>query len=344
MAKLLPLKFKPGDRVRIRDKEEILRTLDKNGRLENMPFMPQMFEFCGQEFTVFKRAHKTCDTVHQTGGRSLPDTVHLDTSRCNGQAYGGCEAGCLLFWKSAWLQSVDGGAASGGSATNGYGCTEEEILKGTLAEEGHPKNDPVYTCQATDLPKFTKLLKWWDIRQYVEDYRSGNVGLGEMVGSFCYAGYTRLFNLGIGYRALCWIYDRFQTIRNGITYPNRSGIIPQGQPTPVEVLNLQPGELVRVKDLPEILETLDTNNMNRGMLFDAEAVPYCGGTYRVRNQCNRIVEEHTGKIIQFKTATVILEEVYCRGCYSQKRLFCPRAIYSMWREIWLERVGGAATD
>ena len=25
--------------------------------------MPQMFRYCGQRFQVYKRAHKTCDTV-----------------------------------------------------------------------------------------------------------------------------------------------------------------------------------------------------------------------------------------------------------------------------------------
>ena len=43
-----------GDWVEVRSKEEILRTLDKNGRLEDMPFMPQMFEYCGKRFRVLQ--------------------------------------------------------------------------------------------------------------------------------------------------------------------------------------------------------------------------------------------------------------------------------------------------
>ena len=54
--------LRAGDWVEVRSKEEILRSLDKNGRLEGLPFMPQMFQYCGQRFRVFKRAHKTCDT------------------------------------------------------------------------------------------------------------------------------------------------------------------------------------------------------------------------------------------------------------------------------------------
>src|SRR5258705_10026217 len=37
-----------GDRVEVRRKEEILATLDENGRLDGLPLMPQMLKYCGQ--------------------------------------------------------------------------------------------------------------------------------------------------------------------------------------------------------------------------------------------------------------------------------------------------------
>jgi hypothetical protein len=78
-----------ADWVEVRSKAEILSTLDDNGRLEGLPFMPQMFQYCGQRFQVSKRAHKTCDTVSGAyGGRRLRGGVHLE-HRCDGQAYGG---------------------------------------------------------------------------------------------------------------------------------------------------------------------------------------------------------------------------------------------------------------
>ena len=39
--------LRAGDLVQVRSKEEILKTLDEKGQLENLPFMPEMFEFCG---------------------------------------------------------------------------------------------------------------------------------------------------------------------------------------------------------------------------------------------------------------------------------------------------------
>ena len=135
-----------------------------------------------------------------------------------------------------------------------------------------------------------------------------------------------------------WIYDRFHALAGGLPYPRKTGVIPKGQKTPQTVLNLQPGETVRVKAYDEILATLDTDNRNRGLYFDAEAVPYCGGTYRVLTRVNRILDEKTGKLIKLKNESIILDEVYCQSRYSECRMFCPRSIYSYWREGWLERV------
>src|SRR5258705_7563458 len=95
-----------GDLVEVRSKEEILRSLDRNGRLEELPFMPQMFEYCGRQFKVYKRAHKTCDTINPIRGRRLANSVHLET-RCDGKAYGGCQAECLIFLKEAWLKPAE---------------------------------------------------------------------------------------------------------------------------------------------------------------------------------------------------------------------------------------------
>ena len=107
--------------------------------------------------------------------------------------------------------------------------------------------------------------------------------------------------------------------------------------TPSDALNLQPGESVQVKSKGEIESTLDSNNKNRGLLFDVEMVPYCGGTYRVLRRVNRIIDERTGKMLVFSDPCIILDGVVCTGCVSRDRLFCPRSIYWSWREVWLRR-------
>jgi hypothetical protein len=135
-----------------------------------------------------------------------------------------------------------------------------------------------------------------------------------------------------------WLYDRFQALVGGVPYPRRRGTIPPDQPTPACTLNLQAGELVRVKSYEQILATLDTNGNNRGMQFDAELVPYCGKVFRVRARVERFINEKTGKAMTLKTPAVVLEGVWCQSRFSECRVGCPRSIYSWWREIWLERV------
>jgi hypothetical protein len=336
-----------GDWVEVRSKDEILRTLDRNGQLDGMPFMPEMLAFCGKRFQVYKRAHKTCDTVFPVRGRRVDNAVHLDT-RCDGSSHGGCQAGCLIFWKEAWLRPVSESShkkeviskqsldSNGSDAVSV--CTEADILAGTHAptREGSP---PVYICQATKLPSATSNLEWWEVGQYVEDYRSGNATLWQIVSGAIYFLYLWLSRAGFGLgRPMRWFYDGFYFVWRGAPFPRKSGRIPEGQPTPVEALNIQPGELVRVKAHDEILKTINSVNRNRGLYFDAEEVPYCGGTYRVLRRVHKIINERTGHMLEMKTPCIVLDSVICRSRYSECRLLCPRSIYAYWREIWLERV------
>lgn len=343
--------MRPGDWVEVRSKEEILATLDERGRLDGLIFMPEMFAYCGQRFEVFKSAHKTCDTVNKTGGRAIDNTVHLGDLRCDGSSHGGCGAACLIFWKQAWLRPVSVPAAprvtatrDDGSVSTRIGATEAQVVAACWADGGLDDADLTYTCQATLLPEATTLLPWWHIRQYWRDWRTGN----ELARTIIAGGvYVVVFNV-IRRANRPWIklgpplvrlYDAFQRRVGGVPYPRRWGTIPVGERTPAPPpLNLQPGDVVRVKSYDQILATLDTSNRNRGMFFDAEEVPYCGGTYTVRSLVDKIVDERTGKMIALKGNPVILDNVWCMGHYSDRRMFCPRAIYSFWREAWLERV------
>jgi hypothetical protein len=310
--------------------------------------MPQMFKYCGQRFPIYKRASKTCDTVSgRYAGRHLQDGFHLSL-RCDGQAYGGCQAGCLIFWKSAWLKPVDGPArvqyvpervqSPREEAPSPPRCTESDILGATKRQDAG--EDPRYSCQATELLNYTTPLRWWDARQYVESYRSGNKTLPGIARGFLYLFYyygTLAFSDRWG-RSARWLYNRIQAITGGIPFPRMKGTIPAGQPAPRRDLGLRSGDLVRVKSYEEILATLDVKLSNRGLSFDAELVPFCGKVFRVSTCVERFVDEKTGQLRRMKTPAVILEGVTCKALYSGQRMFCPRSIHLWWREIWLERV------
>jgi hypothetical protein len=338
-----------GDWVQVRSKEAILATLDSNGRLDGMPFMPQMFKWCGQRFQVYKRAHKTCDTAtgSNTGewlGRRLPNSVHLDL-RCDGEAYGGCQAGCLIFWKEAWLEPIAPGVAPSAvpgpkPAIKSQGCTEGAVWNATRSVDQPAGKGTRYACQATELPSYTKPLKWWDARQYAEDLASGNVSLPRLLCGFLYfafVGVTLARRPRLG-RPARWIYDRIQSLWGGVPYPRRSGDLESGKDAPTVELQLQPGDLVRIRPFKDILATIDKHKQHRGMGFDAEMVPFCGKVFRVRARVEKFIDEGTGYLRRMKTPAVILDGVYCQSRYSENRLFCPRNIFAWWREIWLERV------
>jgi hypothetical protein len=333
------LGLKAGDWVEVRSREEILATLDAKGGLDGLPFMPEMLEYCGRRFQVFKRAHKTCDTADKTGGRRMPAAVHLDSVRCNGAAHGDCQAGCLIFWKEAWLKraadaSPNGNVLPPAGKTASASAVEEGAY---FSGRNGPQAQIRYRCQATELGRATSLLPWWDARQYVEDLVSRNIGTGALIRGAAFSAFRRLIEIGVGHRALVFLYDCWARLVGISSFPLRQGVLTK---TPTVELGLQPGEWVRVKPFEDIVKTLDANNRNRGLFFDVEATKFCGKTFRVLRRVTRILDERSGEMLHFRNPCIILEQVYCSGEMSKYRLFCPRAIYPYWREIWLERVPG----
>src|SRR5262245_2737931 len=100
-----------GELVEVRSRDEILATLDATGRLDGLPFMPEMLKQCGRRFRVFRRAIKACDTIGNTGMHRMEDAVHLEGVRCDGSAHAGCQALCMVYWKEAWLKRVEPGGS-----------------------------------------------------------------------------------------------------------------------------------------------------------------------------------------------------------------------------------------
>jgi hypothetical protein len=187
----------------MRSAEEILATLDDRGCLDALPFMPEMLQYCGKRFRVFKSAHKTCDTIKDYTNRRMMDAVHLEGLRCDGGAHDGCQAGCLIFWKQAWLKPVRGaeerdnllsGPASRASATTGGRGVRCDLGALSAATRtlvvGAEKTEERYACQATDLLRATTPVRWWDPRQYMMDLASGNVRLRNLIRYMAIAAFN----------------------------------------------------------------------------------------------------------------------------------------------------------
>lgn len=302
-----------GDVVRVRSREEILATLDADGTIGGLPFMPEMLQFCGTEQTIHASAHKTCDTVEHLGrSREVPSAVHLAGVRCDGSAHGGCQAQCMLFWRDEWLDT--------GPLKQNQGAS-----MGTL--KASTQDGEFYRCQATALRTASKPLPTTRLRQYVTDVRSRNVTPARLVKGL----FVAFFNL---YQ---WRAPRWTRLFGGQTFPFYRGT---GTGKRRASGDIQVGDLVEVRSKAEIMATLSPANKNGGMLFDGEMLPFCGRQARVERKVDQIIDEPTGRMLKLNDC-LVLEDVVCKGDYHR---FCPRAGLPYWREAWLRKVDHPAAD
>lgn len=341
-------RYRAGDLVEICSKEEILATLDEQGCVDGLPFMPEMVRFCGRRFRVRAVAHKTCDTAHKTHkNRRLPAAVHLEDLRCDGSAHGGCEASCTLFWKDVWLKPATKVAAT--QSLNGKplkqttGRIEEVLTANTLLPIISAGDEPCYSCQATKLFDATEQLAWWNVWQYVLDVVTGNHSVGRVLKvlwlSWVRQPYRLVRRIPMIRKPYAAFNEWMHQLFTGREAPYLFKKVKPCDKTPTGRLDLKPGEWVRVKSKNEIEATINEKGLNRGLSFDPEEMaPYCGRVLRVQRCVTKILDEMTGKMLQMKQPCIILEGAICNADYARCRLNCPRAIPSYWREIWLERV------
>ncbi len=320
-----------GDRVRVKGLDDILATLDADGRVDGLPFMPEMLAFVGRTFTVEAVAHRTCDTIKTTGTsgttRRLERAVHLQGLRCDGSAHGGCEARCLLFWKDEWLEKP---SASGASPDRGDGPPASAdtmdvppVLEAATRREGSTEDKPLYSCQATELVRATSFVSARDPRMWIADVRSGNAS-------------ARRAAAGLGVLALGKLRNatarlpRPLRIRSERLWPT---LAPTGEKRHYPPLDLQPGELVEVRSREELEAIIDPDHQ-RGPRFDPGMLSTCGTRARVLGRVDRMIDEKSGRMLKLRDCT-LLDGMWCEG---DRRALCRRKIYTFWRESWLRRV------
>jgi len=266
-----------------------------------------MAAFCGHLVPVHRRIEKVWDYIHGTGMRRVRDAVLLQGLRCSGQSHGGCEAACQLIWKEAWLKRP---------YAHHSGFLPDLVPQSNLDAHTHvlAEGKLRYICQMTEvLQRASSPLPMRSIGHYLRDLQVGTLRLGPLLEAIS----VRLFN-SVQWRLGGSIWP--------VVKPTDS------EKSPHQILDLQPGQMARVKSKHAIELTLNRKSSNRGLGFGGDMVVYCGGSYRVAKVINRIVHEGTGEMLMLKTPSILLEGVTGIG----GSILNPHNEYYFWREIWLD--------
>lgn len=309
-----------GQWVRVRSAGQIAATLDAEGKLDGMPFMPEMARCCGQTFRVYRRAVKTC--VEGNGLRRLTATVLLEGQRCDGAFHDGCQRNCLYFWKEAWLVPVAFGESrdatsageplAPGGGEPGGACQQEAWPP--WAERLQTRVDDRYHCQSTELLGATHRLSRWDITHLLTEIRVGELSVRQFVQILVHTLANRVRErLGLG---------RLGHLSGTREAPSRGD------------LGLEAGEWVAIKPVLEIRRTLDASGRNCGLSFEPDMADFATGRFQVDFPIRKIISEQTGQMIPLAN-TVALKGVTCVGRCSKN---CPRNNTLYWREAWLNRI------
>lgn len=305
------LDLKPGELVEVRGPAEIMSGLDADGKLDGLPFMPEMLAFCGRRLRVSRRADNTCALGQP---RRIEATVHLEQLRCDGSAHRGCDAGCLFLWKEAWLRRAADSVENSSPVT---ASVESDSTYSLLSELAQKPNNTLM-CQATELNAATCPVSLGSPPSYfanfARDYISRKRNFDDLRKLIIYFWGKAILSAFKLWTRAPWNADRYRK-------------------TPATSLDLRPGEMVRVRGMLEILRTLDRNGCNRGMEFKSEMFQFCGRKFPVLSNMQRRIDERSGQLRGFRTPCIVLQAVYCDG----QRSFCQRSNYHYWREIWLSR-------
>jgi hypothetical protein len=306
-ALFAPRRLVVGDEVRVRSFEEIRSTLDAQGCLNGLPFLPEMVSFCGKSARVFRRIDKVYDYGGKKDLRRLQDTVLLSHVRCDGHAHGGCQAACYLMWKEAWLEPVKSQSTV---------KTADPARADIAALGAQTANDSVgvtrYRCQFTQLVSASTPLSTRDPRGDLRPLLAGNVTL-----------------LGFGVVMLTRWFNWVQSLRGGGAFPAK----PEPMNADLTVLKpFVPGDFVTVRRGEHIATTLDKKNKNRGLWFDKDMLKHCGFSYPVLRRVDRIIDDATGQMREMKTPCIVLDNVNYSG---EGLRFCAQEENLYWREAWL---------
>jgi len=104
------LGLQPGERVRVKSREEIAKTLNEQGRNKGLWFDEEMLPYCGQEFRVRQRVRTF---INDHDGKMVElknEAITLEGVVCSGNhslRRWFCSREIYPYWRECWLERVD---------------------------------------------------------------------------------------------------------------------------------------------------------------------------------------------------------------------------------------------
>jgi hypothetical protein len=301
-----------GDCVEVKSWPEIRATLDEQGCLDHLPFMPEMLAMCGRRAVVFRCMHRLFDYRKSRRMRHMDGAVLLAGATCDGARHGGCEAGCHAIWKATWLRKVEWRSdAEGAAKAIGQSSPLADIQVLQPGTQG-----PRYACQLTALHAASHPLEDAGALDVMRPLVSGNVA----PAAFVVGWLTHLFN-------------EVQHLRHGVAFPAfETGVVPTGARTGEAALAA--GDPVVVRSSAEIRSTLDDRFMHRGLWFEPDMLKHCGRRLVVEANVSKLIDVVTGEMRAMKTPAFRLQDVHFSG---ERQLFNAQYEPLLWRSAWLRR-------
>ena len=303
-----------GDLVEIKPWAEIRSTLDERGCLEQLPFMPEMFNMCGQRAYVFRCAHRLFDYRKTRRMRHMEGAVLLVGAVCNGANHGVCEAACHTIWKSAWLRRVERNDAATGAWVSSD--RSDPTRDATFLQFG--TKAPSYACQLTELHAASQPIGNWSAANFLRPLIAGNVAPAAFI---------------VGW--LTHIFNDLQHRRQGVSFPAFE--VASQEVGRLEDTRFQAGDQVVVRSSAEIRATLNDQFEHRGMGFEPDMLKHCGRRCCVQAEVKRLIDIVTGEMRTMKTPAYILRDIHFSG---ERQLFNAQYEPLFWRGVWMRRDEG----
>jgi hypothetical protein len=102
-------KFSAGEKIRVKSRGSIAELIQSEGKLDGCLFTEQMWDYCGNTYTVLKAVDYFFNEHRQRTLKTKSNLYILEGLVCNGRTNDfphNCDHCCFLLWHEEWLEKI----------------------------------------------------------------------------------------------------------------------------------------------------------------------------------------------------------------------------------------------